>query len=203
MNIIFDTIYNYLSIFLSWPVAVFSLVLIFFFNFEKEIKFFISNMSQIKWGPFEASQQENKLINKEEEIEKKLRDQGLEIKKGGVSKTIEDLENEKATKDKEIENRDEIIKFLIEKSEIYEFSYLNLFLVENSKLALLNWFKNPTTKDNFIANFVLSGQVANPAGEKEAIFSVLLSNFLIKEEKTLFQISEKGKKFLRYIKLLN
>ena len=96
----------------------------------------------------------------------------------------------KTTKKSESKNR---VRF-------FEFAYLNLHLVYNSKLSLLWFYRiNKSTKENFLALFSLSPQIVNPYTEKEVIFNTLLVNKLLEQEKSLFSVSEKGKQFLRYL----
>lgn len=92
----------------------------------------------------------------------------------------------------------------VEKAEFFEFEYLKLALVQNSKFAVW-WFYNypshSSTRENFMSSFSLPSEI-NTVGEKEAIFTILLSTGLIKEKGTLFEVSDKGEKFLKYINLI-
>lgn len=181
-----EIIPKYLTLVLTWPVAVFVLGVVFIALFKIEIRFFITNISKIKWGNFETTQQGKAESSQNEE----LKDSG---------NALELLDE--ATVQTGAINQEEIINALITRAEFYEFAYLDKFLVYNSKQALL-WFQNPSTKDHFITNFQLLGQIANPIAEKEAIFSALISNSLIQSEGLLVSISEKGIKFLKHIKLI-
>ena len=89
-----------------------------------------------------------------------------------------------------------------ERVENFEFAYLNLALVLNTKFALM-WFfiqsNHSSTKENFLNSYILSPEITNPTIEKESIFNALLVNQLIEHENGLYRITEKGKRFLRFL----
>jgi len=177
-------ILEYLSILLSWPLLVFILGIVFLFKFSNSIKTFLENLRSLKAGPFEFSQQQKPPEEIEKKIEDKLEESGITL--------------EKEDKEFQISQQQEVIRYWVERAKLYEFLYLNLYLVPNSKTALL-WFINPSTKDNFIYSFILPPQIVNQKEEKEAIFNALLSNGLIEQDGILFKISEKGKRFLKFL----
>jgi len=115
----------------------------------------------------------------------------------------EDLQN----KDKTIEEKEKLIKGLFNLVRFYDFSYLNLYLVFNSKLTLL-WFYNQglqhsSTKELFLLTFPLPPQIQNPQLEKEAIFAALTSNNLLNlTENAIYKVSPKGEQFLKHIKFI-
>ena len=89
-----------------------------------------------------------------------------------------------------------------DKAEFYEFLYLSSYLVLNSKIALL-WFHNgPSTKENFMLQFLLPVQIPDPIPEKESILSALLVNDLLEYNNGFMKITEKGTKFLKAIRLI-
>lgn len=207
---ILEIILNYITVVLSWPVIFFAISLIFICKFKKSIKSFLENIASIKVGPFEANQRQSQDSKEdiEDQISESLQQKGITL----TDNQIKELENEfnnltkeKEEKDAKIKNQSEIIKYLVERSEIYEFAYLSLSLVYNTKLAL-RWFylqvSNSSTKENFMAQFNLPGQIVNPWAEKEAIFNALLTNGLLEQIGSLFKVSEKGIRFLRYVKLI-
>lgn len=209
---ILEIILKYLRTFLSWPVVSLVVFLIFIWKFKESIKLFLENLASIKVGPFEASQRRGRGKITEEKIEKEitenLQEQGITLNDEQL-KQLDDLfsnlSKEKESKEVEVANQSEIIKYLAERAELYEFAYLSLYLVHDSKRALL-WFNSQpsssSTKENFTAQFVLLSQIINPFAEKEAIFNALLVNSLVEQNGALFKISEKGVRFLRYIKFI-
>lgn len=84
------------------------------------------------------------------------------------------------------------------------FSYLNSYLVPNSKITLLWLYNHPnSTKDLFKLNIYLAPQILNQDLEKEAIFNALISNFLIaKDERDLYMVTNSGQGFLVFIGLI-
>jgi len=137
-----------------------------------------------------------------------LQEQGITLSQEQVQhldEVFNNLSKEKETKEQEIANKDQAIKYFAERAELYEFAYLSLYLVFNSKLALL-WFynqiSNSSTKENFTSQFILNSQVINPFAEKEAIFNALLVNGLLEQNGILFKTSEKGIRFLKHNKFI-
>jgi hypothetical protein len=194
-------ILEYLRVILSWPLLTFILLIIFLFKFANSIKVFLENLRSLKAGPFEFSQQQKPPEEINKKIEDKLEESGITLTKEQlkqIEETFETLSKEKQNKEFQISKQGEVIRYLAERAELYEFLYLNLYLVYNSKIALF-WFVNPSTKDNFIYSFPLPPQIVNQTAEKEAIFTVLLSNGLIEQDGLLFKISEKGKRFLKFL----
>ena len=207
---IMEIILEYLKIIFSWPVAFFVFSLIFILKFKESIKLFLENIASIKVGPFEASQRQTKEPEEkiEDQITENLQEQGITLNKKQlqqVENAFNNLTKEKEEKEQEIANQSQVIKYFVERAELYEFAYLFLYLVQNSKFALL-WFynqiSNSSTKDNFTLQFPLQPQIINPITEKEAIFNALLVNGLLEQVGILFKTSEKGIKFLKHIKFI-
>lgn len=208
---IIEIVLDCISILLSWPTTFLVVSLIFILIFKESIKLFLENVASIKIGPFETSQRQTKEPEEkiEDQITENLQEQGIILNKDQIQQIDEafsNLSKEKETKEQESANKDQIIKYFIEKSELYEFAYLSLYLVTNSKHALL-WFYNQTlnssTKDNFIAQFIIPPQIINPAAERESIFNALLINGLLEQNGILFKVSEKGMKYLKYLKFIS
>lgn len=207
---ILDIILNYLQTLLSWPVAFLVVAIIFICKFRESIKIFLENIASIKVGPFEASQHQRKTTEKiDEKIVENLGEQGVKLTQAQlkeISEAFDNISKEKEKKEVEVANQGQAIKYLLERSELYEFAYLNLLLVQNSKIALV-WFHsqplNSSTKENFMAQYILPPQIINPIAEREAIFNVLLVNGLLEQNGALFKVSEKGMRFLKTNKFIN
>lgn len=190
---------DYVAFFFSWPFVVLLLGLTFILRFSDSIKKFLENSNFIKAGPVELGQRQQ--LPSSKDIEEKATE-SLEQK--GVNLTPEQLQAIEAAfndKDSQLANKDQAIKYLLERSELFEFAYLNLILVFNTKTALL-WFyfqpSNSSTKENFMNSYSLSTQISDSLVEKEAIFNALLVNQLVETDGGLFKVSEKGKRFLRF-----
>ncbi len=184
----------FLTTILSWPVAVLILGLVFFLRFSKQISTFLGSISSVKWGSFEAQGQRDKLTE--------------DVVTQGVTLTTEqwgNIENLVNQQGVNIQQYQEALKATFERAEHFEFAYLNLALVFNSKIAL-QWFalqpNKSSTRQNFFLAYQLPPQVIDHIAEKEAIFSILLTSGLITQNGEFFTTSEKGEKFLKHIGLL-
>lgn len=113
------------------------------------------------------------------------------------------MSREKKDKEIELTNQRNALIYYYERSELYEFAYLSLYLVPNSKSALLWFYNQSSTKENFMLQFRFPILIAYPHREREVIFSTLLVNGLIEQAGVLFKISEKGIKFLKYIRYIS
>ncbi len=204
-----ETIRSYLQTIFSWPVIILTISLVFLFRFTESIKIFLENIKSFKAGPVEVSQHQRGSTPQdiEKEVVENLQTKGVtftdtELK--NIEQHIGSLSNQVQTVTQESQNKDEIIKYLAERSELFEFAYLNYFLVFNTKQAL-RWFNNiqlkTSTKENFMLSCPLQIQAPNVVAEKEAIFNTLFVNGLIQQEQggLLYKISEKGVRYLRSI----
>lgn len=203
---IIDLVLNFLEIIISWPFSFGLVSLIFVYKFSQEIKKFLNDVVSIKAGGFEAHRQ-SEFIGKDlkEEIGENLENQGIVItpqQLDELEENIANLSKERDEKEKEVLDKENSVKYYQEKAEVYEFAYLSIFLVENSKKAL-NWFYKQfnysSTKENFLGNFLLSADINDPQREKEAIFNALLVNQLIILQEGLYVVTEKAERFLKYI----
>lgn len=86
----------------------------------------------------------------------------------------------------------------------FEFAYLNLYLVWNTKIALATLSSTPSTQGQFISYYPLPKEVINPEAEKNAILQSLVESLLINIDPTsrLITVTEKGERFLKSIGLL-
>jgi hypothetical protein len=124
----------------------------------------------------------------------------IEIIESEFDKVIKEKQNV----EQEIGTQKETINYLAVKAELYEFAYLNLYFVPNTKNILL-WFnsQNSCTHQYFIYNYQLPSVIINPAAEKEAILNALVTNQLVDYDSSLIKINDKGKRFLRFIGYIN
>lgn len=203
------TVNEFLRVILSWPVVILVLCLIFFRKFSEQISSFLKNVSTVKWGTFEAQRQEGKLT--EDVVAKTSADlaaQGINLSQeqwGQIENLVSELTTTRDQQGITIEKYQEALKATFERAENYEFAFLNLSLVSNTKFALLWFLSQPnksSTKLNFSFNFQLPPQIINQTAEKEAIFNALLVNVLLTQNGEVFSISEKGEKFLRHIGMI-
>jgi hypothetical protein len=196
----YELIRDFLALVLSWPVVVFVITLIFIFKFKDSIKIFLENLNFLKAGPVEIGQRQQ--IPTSTDIENRVT---ANLQQKGITLTEDQLKKiEEAFQEKEniLTDKNRSIEYLLERAELFEFAYLGLGLVNNTK-SVLFWFylqtSHSSTKDNFIMSYTLPPQIINPLAEKEAIFNALLVNQLIEQNNSLFTVSLKGKRFLKYL----
>lgn len=194
-------IIEYCKIFFSWPVIVLVLGLIFVFKFSSSIGKFLENVRAFKVGPFEATAQGLNIVK--DELGEKLKEDG-EILSKEQRKIIEDqlaslsmLTEEQA---KKLAEKEGFVRYLVTRSEFFEFAFLFLYLVPNTKRAL-RWFSGVggVTNEFFVINFRLLTYIPDPYPEKQAILNALLSAQLIKSEGGQYKITNKGVRFLVFL----
>ncbi|MBI2356775.1 hypothetical protein HYV12_01865 [Candidatus Dojkabacteria bacterium] len=196
-----ELIARLLSVFLSWPI----IALIFIIIFRLQLAQFLQNLQFIKAPGFEATSQPPSIQSEsvEESVTISTEERGVNL----TSEQIATIENYLRTQNDQIEANNETIKYLAIRSEIYEFSFLGLYLVPNSKLALA-WIKSQgrITKEFFYNNFRLIQQNLVQAyipnayrAEKENIFNALITNDLIQIEGEIITITAKGDRFMEFI----
>jgi len=207
-----DIINNFLN---SWYGTVTILGTVFLILTGKSLNSLIKKLKVVfKGRGVEVSSGETQKEQKEKIPRKDLKEIAKLLSKLGIKDPNEldnflrNLFSKLSSKEQTIQQKENIIKRysdiiinLFEAFEFYRFSYLNLYLVHNSKLAL-GWFyiKRAATKEFFILNFPLPPSIANQNAEKEAIFNALLFNRLIEPTGTgLYRVSIIGKRFLKFI----
>lgn len=200
----YSLIREYIETFLSWPVVTLIISLYVLTKFSESIKIFLENVKTFKVGSLEASTQSRSPQQEITSIEVKD-----ELKEKGITLTndqIQNIENEydKVVKEKqnieqEVGTQKETINYLAVKAELYEFAYLNLYFVPNTKNALF-WFfsQNNCTYQHFIYNHQLPPVITNPEAEKVAILNALVTNQLVDQDTSLIKINDKGKRFLKF-----
>ena len=182
--------------------------LIFIIKFSNSIKIFLENIKSMKAGPVEITQhQRGGSENIDNEVSSSLEAKGISFTQdqiNNIENHITNLSTQVEATTTESQNKDNIIKYLAERSELLEFKLFDrLDLVVNTKLAL-NWFyfqtNRSSTKDNLKLAFALPAQIINVEAEKEAIFNALLVNTLIEDTRdSLYKVTDKGERFLKFI----
>jgi predicted transcriptional regulator len=205
----YELVRKYLQTFFSWPVIILVVVVWFISQFSESIKIFLENIGSLKAGPVEITQNQRNSSPQDiqKEVVENLEERGTTFtpqQLDSIEQHINNLSNQVQTVTSESQNKDEIIKYLAERAELFEFAYLKYYLVFNTKQALL-WFNNinlkTSTKGNFFFSCLLQIQSLNVQAEKEAIFNALLVNGLIcqPDYQQIYKITEKGMRFLKYI----
>lgn len=214
-----DLLIRFFEIFFSFPlVAIMAITL-----FHKELRELINRVKGFKalGTEFEISQLQK--VEEAKNIEEKLTEIEEDKTNEMSEEQIEELKRSYAQNSHELNANKEFIQhllknndYLLQRSESYEFLYLNYFLVENSKRALL-WFnyQGITNRAVFINSFILQfpkdslAYQYDPAllqkehAEKNAILEVLLGHELIQYIGADLTITGKGVKFLRFLGIEN
>lgn len=172
----YTLIKEYLATLLSLPTAVLVIGFIFLLKFSPSIKTFLENSRPSQVGPVGVEQLETQTSTTEE--------------------------NPVNPNEAIITDRAQEITVLSERAERFEFFYLSISLVYNTKAALMWVYLQPvhsSTKENFLTFYILPPLIVNPEIEKEAIFGALLVNQLLQPSENQFEVTEKGKRFLIYL----
>jgi hypothetical protein len=178
-----EFIIKILDLILRWPF-----VMLFF------IAFFKKEISNIFHGLSDSLKRISKIVKGDLIIESQY------------NRQIEERENEKIQPEEITRIIEEYEKNKKEKDEFatlaaYWFlSFLNSFLVYNSKLALSLFRKMPMSKEFFKKIFQLPPEIKDHDLEKEAIINALLTYKLIEpKEDGLYHITKLGEDFLKFI----
>jgi len=184
---------SFLSVIISWPLAIFVLGITFMLRFTEQIGIFLKNLRSLKFGNMEASAQQN-----DAPIENAI--VTTESQTDLVSR--EELERMLANKDGEIENIKKAFTFAWERANNYEMAYLKRALVPATWLAL-NWLftqeSKKSTKEWFIQSIFVVDSAPDKTVEKDAIFNALLINELITFKDGIIMPTDKAERFLKYV----
>ncbi len=203
-NVIFQ---EYLKIIFSFPAVLFFIIIFFLNKFSSAVDFFIRNL-KLKYKDLEASSQRfslppssDPLIDKEdkEEIVKLSKEDVQEI-----AVNFQELQKTNLNNQDLISKQSNLISSLANRAELFEFAYLNLYLVFNTKLVLRGIYKaGRISKDLLIQQIFVSPNVSDQYSEKLAIYNALLINGLIEETDSIVIATQKAERFLQFIGLNN
>ncbi len=201
-----------LQIIASWYGVIAFLGLVFIVMCRKALSDLVRKISiSFRKGDVEVSseqskQDESKDVIKTDEYAKvqkvlqKLEVEKIEELEQLVNSALETIDEQ----NKELEDADVAFGALLELKETYEFAYLNLYLVERTKQALLKLYNlGSSTKELFLGSLVFDELVTDVVLEREAVCSALLSHELVEVGTNgLYCASEKGERFLRFVDLV-
>jgi|GEM_PF-5070923 len=202
---------------LVWPLVV----LVAIYVFRDPMRSFIGRLDSIKSSWFEARVSQPKDNMDESRMKQKEKGDGLSVgdknlkklKEGQGAKDL--VEAGGKNKAKQIEILKGLVDYLIVRAEAYEFIYLKNFLVLNTKLALL-WFyrQRKVTMNLYLEKYSLNlppilldqylpqGKADRERKEKMTMYDVLLRNGLLSLEGDFIEVTPKGKNFLHFIKFI-
>lgn len=197
---------EYLKVIFSMPTVILILFATFFSRFQSAIDYFIRNM-RFKYMDVDVRTQQAKDMasddatssdaNQIEEV--RLSKQDVQT----IANRVDNLRTENESKQQTIDGLKDLVIELVNRSEFFEFKYLDKMLVLNTKYVLkdLNRFA-PITKDSLIRNIFVPEVVKDRVGEQFAIHNALLINGLIEEDGSVVTVSEKGKRYLKFVGLI-
>lgn len=184
---------EYLKVLLSWPFMVLILTIFFGLVFREPITVFLKNISGIKLpGGAEITSQATQLSSSSSSAEVP--------QVGESSEQIEALLTELIQSETGRSHLEDIIKAKDVEIRHWEFNYLNVFLVFNTK-RVLYWFStcasppSPQVFHSMWAPFILQ------SNERDAILEALLTHMLISEHNNLITVTSKGLEFINFANL--
>ncbi len=193
----YKNIIDLIKIIFSWPVLITIIALIFINKFSESIKIFLENnrITKVAGVEMESKQEINErtdnIISGEESKTKKKQEE------------IDKLKIEIKEKTQNKANLEKLFNFQKEISEVNEFSYLALFFVETTK-NVLKWFLDSKRGLITEVNFNSSWQVIiKDPNQRNIIFNTLINYQMIEGvHGGAYKITEKGEKFLKFIKYI-
>lgn len=192
---------------LSWPVALIIIAFVFIFKFSEPIRTFLLEMRWLKAGPsgLEIAKSDQQTNIDAENPTDRLQSGDKEFDE--MELKISDLRKEAADKDTQIAGYQNAIEYFVQRSEKFEFLWLNTVLVLRTKFALLalyNQSLRQATKEALMILIDVPAENPKPDEEKESVFNALLVNQLIEQQEggILFGVTNKGEKFLRFNSLI-
>lgn len=191
---------EYLKVLLTFPTVLLILVFLFFIKFSSAIDFLIRNL-RVRYGEVEASasQRESKEYGKGYGETIQLSTQDAQA----IAASIKDAEQLNIDQTDEISKLKEIISSLANRAEVYEFAFLNYFLVPNTKASLKGLHgDNTITKNDFLSRIPSNPTSTDQLAEKNAIYSALIENDLIKYDSGMVSVTDKGRRYLKVNNLI-
>jgi hypothetical protein len=195
-----DLVFKIFALFISWPVAILIVTLVFFSRFQTAIDYFLRNIrsvnfpggnvqvqSQAETKPADANTAPGTMVISPEQSEQLSRYiQGLQQQNLAATAVKQDIEQR-------------LIQASTE-SIIWKFSYLNLFYVPQTK-QVLYWFaySSPQTRQSFNLAWQPYIQDSNQRG---VILDVLLQFNMLKMDNMNIGITPEGHGFLQFIGMI-
>ncbi len=172
---------DYIALVVTWPVAVLVIGIMFISRFENSIRIFLEKIDRFKAPGVELSQQQSTTVGGGKVEEKAVENLETKANDGSVTLTKEQIDQ------------------LVSMYEEMDFKFLNLHLVQNTKIALQTITQIEARKTIFLQAYQVPSHVANPIVERQAILSTLTEAGLIDENNDILKVTEKGLRFLNFI----
>ena len=173
---------DYLAVIITWPTAALILGLVFMVKFGDSIRLFLGKLNHLKARGFEVGQQakipSTESDHKDNEAVSQLEN---EADNGSVTLTKEQVDQ------------------LVGIFEDMDFKFLNLHLVQNTKLALRIINQAEIQQDVFMQAYQVPDNVHDAIQERRAILDALGEANLISNEGGMLRSTERGVRFLSFI----
>lgn len=188
-----DYVIKILEIVVSIPAVLFLFIILF----REQLAGILKNVEEITLGNLlhaktqrtEQPKEENTLKLTKEEIEQ------VRTEFENLNKSIVEKNEVIDTAVTQIENKDNLITFLMDRLNYFEFLYLDNYFVPRTKI-LLKWIASQVIVDR---STIMETFQTLPAGELEAMIKVLKDAYMIKEDENRLQIYPRGQLFLQFI----
>lgn len=174
---------DYLAVIITWPTATLILGLVFMVKFGDSIRLFLGKLNHLKARGFEVGQQQAKIPSTESDHKDNE----------AVSQLENEADNGSVTLTKE--QVDQLVGIF----EDMDFKFLNLHLVQNTKLALRIINQGELRQDIFMQAYQVPDHVSNAVQERQAILDALGEAGLISNDSGMLKTTEKGIRFLSFI----
>jgi len=181
-----EIILEYLKVFLSTPVILGIVALVFFLLFKQNIKALIDRInkltlpggSEISTPQLERASEEITVKGAPPEPEDVSLPQGLNLTQEQLQNVVSILENERT------------------RGALWEYRYLNYFFVRHTQ-EVLDWLGtvNDTTPSLFDSLWMAT---ISSAGERNAVVGALQTHRLIEIDGDLIKITPKGRQYLKW-----
>lgn len=178
-------ILQYITVFFSWPVVVLVIVIYFTQKFSDSISIWIRNL-KVQYGDATISSSQA-IDSKVDSAEGDGLPQKQADAKDGKSQYLSTIQ----TTDVEVLKK-QIVSWR-ENAYIWEYKYLNYYLVPNTK-RVLHWLYLFKTANFETYNNVFSSSIPEME-ERNTILMVLQNHFLLVFKDGILEISEKGKEY--------
>ena len=179
---------EFLKIILSTQAVTGASCLTFIFVFKKEIKSYIDRIAKVKTpggGEVSTPQQDKK-------TEKEFIDNSAPLDPAKEDEKIPSTLN-----DTELEQVKDLLSAERTRAYIWEYNYLNYFLVPTTQ-HILDWLSACTTPVSTSLFHTFWTPIVSKPTERDTILSVLENHYLIIIENDLIAVSPKGEEYIGF-----
>ena len=183
-----NLVLEYFRVLLTFPVLTSVVAVIFIFTFTEDIKALLLRVATIKLpGGTEVSMPQSNVPDSEQELESTS-----ETGQRFIEEIIDGLNQEKQ---KEI---GQLVSMYIGHAELWEFRYLNYFLVPQTQ-RVLDWFVR-YTNSAYVSYDAIWLPYIPSANDRQQIFNVLQAHRLVSYDASsgMITITDKGRRYQQW-----